>query len=130
MKKSLSTRLAAFKQSDKKPKLEHINASTTNLLMCTDDEVALIFALRAKKLRMDQNKRQSEVAALGNFPTSAYSAFERTGKISLLSFIKTVRALGRLDEFSTLLTETISDKIEAYENESKPQRMRVSKKRK
>ncbi len=124
MKKSLASRLKAFKHSHKKLSSEHINASTSNLLMCTDEEVALIFALRAKKLRMDQNRTQSDIATLGNFPASAYSAFERTGKISLHSFIKTVRALGRLDELSNLLLETVSDKIKAYE---KTERARVTK---
>ena len=127
MKESLSARVELFKQSDNKRTSDHINANTTNLLMCTDDEVALILALRAKKLRMDQNKTQSDIAVLGNFPTSAYSLFERTGKISLNSFIKTIRALGRLDELSGVLAETVSDKIEAYEKDKKSTRKRVSK---
>jgi len=129
MKESLSARLEAYRHSDKKLTSDRINADTKNLLMCTDEEVSLILALRAKRLRTDEEKTQSDIATLGNFPASAYSLFERTGKVSLSSFIKIVRALGRIDGLTDLLSETVSDKIEAYGRDAKVTRKRVTKKR-
>lgn len=87
----------------------------------TDDEIMLVLALRAKELRISQNKKQNEFSneAKLSSPTT-YSNFEQKGTISMINFIKVIRTFGRLDELERLLQPTTKEKIE----KEKKQRIR------
>ncbi len=78
----------------------------------TDDEIALVLALRAKKLRISQNKKQKDFAKSAKLSSpSTYSNYEQTGRISMVNFIKVLREFGRLHELESLLLPTAKDKI-------------------
>ncbi len=82
----------------------------------TDDEIALVLALRAKNLRILQNKKQSEFANIANLSSSTtYANYEQTGKISMINFIKVLRAFGRLYELEKLLLPSTKEKIQILE---------------
>jgi len=84
----------------------------------TDEEIAQVLALRAKELRLSQNKKQSDFAkeAELNSPTT-YSNYEQKGSISMINFIKVMRTFGRLEELEKLLLPTIKEKIEKIEKQ-------------
>lgn len=90
----------------------------------TDEEISLVLAIRAKNLRISQHIKQSELSKIANLSSSTtYSNFEQKGTASLLNFIKICRSLGRLHELESLLQPSVSQKIEALENDQK-QRVR------
>ena len=90
----------------------------------TDDEIALVLAYRAKNLRISQNTKQSVFSKTAKLSsTSTYANFEQKGTVSLINFIKIMRNFGRLHELETLLKQTVSQKIEAFDKETK-QRVR------
>ncbi len=82
----------------------------------TDDEIAMVLAIRAKELRLSQNKKQSDFAkeAQLSSPTT-YSNYEQKGAISMINFIKVMRAFGRVEELEKLLLPTTKEKIEKLE---------------
>ncbi len=92
-----------------------VNPDTSHFMLLTDEEIASILAQRAKRLRIEAHKRQSDIADKADMPVSTYSVFEREGKIPLSSFIAVVRALGRIDELEGILSGTISDRIKKLE---------------
>jgi transcriptional regulator with XRE-family HTH domain len=83
----------------------------------TDNEIAMVLAIRAKSLRLAQNKKQSDFAkeAQLSSPTT-YSNYEQKGAISMINFIKVMRAFGRLEELEKLLLLTTKEEIEKLEN--------------
>lgn len=84
----------------------------------TDEEIAIVLALRAKKLRLLQNKKQSDFAKESELSSpTTYSNYEQKGSISMINFIKVMRAFGRLEELEKLLLPTIKDKIEKIERQ-------------
>ncbi len=82
----------------------------------TDDEIAMVLAIRAKELRIVQNKKQTEFSNQANLnsPTT-YSNFEQKGTISMINFIKILRVFGRLEQLEKLLLPTVKEKIEKNE---------------
>lgn len=82
----------------------------------TDDEIAIVLAIRAKEIRLSQNKKQSDFAkeAQLSSPTT-YSNYEQKGSISMINFIKVMRTFGRLEELEKLLLPTTKEKIEKLE---------------
>ncbi len=90
----------------------------------TDEEISLVLALRAKNIRISQNKKQKEFSIKANLSSaSTYSNFEQKGSISILNFIKVMRGFGLLNELENLLKTSISQKINTIEKEQK-QRVR------
>ncbi len=86
----------------------------------TDDEIALVFAYRAKNLRISQQKKQSEFAKAAKLSSaSTYANFEQKGTVSLVNFIKIMRNFGRLHELETLLMPTVAEKIDAFDKDAK-----------
>jgi len=95
----------------------NINSSFGTL---TDEEIALVLSLRAKELRVIQNKKQIEFSNEANLSSpTTYSNFEQKGNISMLNFIKIMRAFGRVEELEKLLLPTPRDMIEKLEKKSK-----------
>ena len=84
----------------------------------TDDEIAMVLAIRAKELRLSQNKKQSELAKESELSSATtYSNYEQKGTISMINFIKVMRTFGRLDELEKLLLPTTKEKIEKIEKQ-------------
>lgn len=84
----------------------------------TDEEIAMVLALRAKNLRLSQNKKQKDIAKEANLSSpTTYSNYEQKGTISMINFIKVMRTLGRLEELEKLLLPTAKEKIEKFEKQ-------------
>lgn len=122
--KALLDSLKSIEKKVKDSKRQNINIdSSFNVL--TDEEILLVLAYRAKKLRVSENIKQSTFSKKAQLSSpSTYSNFEQTGKVSLLNFIKIVRAFGRLSEVESLLKGSLSKKIDSFENK-KSDRKRV-----
>ena len=112
LKKLQSSQMKAKQQLKKKL---NPNSSFGTL---TDDEIAMVLALRSKNLRLSQNKKQSDFAKEAELSSpSTYSNYEQKGSISMINFIKVIRAFGRLDELEKLLLPTTKEKIEKIEKQ-------------
>ena len=97
-----------------------------SFVLLSEDEIALVLAHRAKTLRLKQNIKQKELGAKANLSSATtYSNFEQTGKISLINFLKVMRALGKITEMENILKLTISDEIEGFEDDKLLKRKRV-----
>ena len=97
-----------------KKKNININASFATL---TDEEIALVLAHRAKRLRVENSLKQSEFSKAANLSSpTTYSNFEQTGKVSLINFIKIVRNFGRSEELELLLKSNISSIIDSAQS--------------
>ena len=84
----------------------------------TDEEIAMVLALRAKELRLSANKKQSDFAKEASLSSpTTYSNYEQKGSISMINFIKVMRTFGRLEELEKLLLQTTKEKIEKMEKQ-------------
>ncbi len=118
-KTTLSDALAAFEKNPPKEERHLHSDSTTKLL--TDEEMAEVLGKRAERLRFKQEKKQNDF----DMPQSTYSKFAKSGQISLVGFIKVMRALGRYDELDALLKLTVAEEIASFKDNSKAARKRV-----
>ena len=108
----LLSKLKSFEQSAKSTKKKNINIDATFSTL-TDEEISLVLAHRAKKLRIENSLKQSEFSKSASLSSpTTYSNFEQTGKASLINFIKIVRTFGRIQELENLLKSDISSVIE------------------
>ncbi len=86
---------------------------TSTFATLTDDEIAQVIAMRAKELRVKQDKKQREFSAEAQLSSpTTYANFEQKGIISLANFIKVMRTFGRLEELEALLRPTVKEQIE------------------
>ena len=86
---------------------------TSTFATLTDDEIAQVIAMRAKELRIKQDKKQREFSAEAELSSpTTYANFEQKGIISLANFIKVMRTFGRLEELEALLRPTVKEQIE------------------
>ena len=123
MSKELLEKLQLLQKKSKQSRKKNLNEQSAFTTL-TDEEIALVLALRAKKLRVSQNKKQKEFSELSNLSSaSTYANFEQKGSISLLNFIKIVRAFGRVEELEALLQLTTHEKIKQIKKQTK-QRVR------
>ena len=105
-----------YLQKTKKKKL-NVNSDFNTL---TDEEISLVLALRAKNLRISQNKKQKEFSTEADLSSATtYSNFEQKGTISLLNFIKVMRSFGRINELENLLKQSVTQSIEEFESKKK-----------
>ena len=119
---SLLSKLESYAKDAKKTKRENISTEA-NFSLLTDEEISLVLAHRAKKLRIVNNQKQQEFSKSANLSSATtYSNFEQTGKISLINFIKVFRAFGRISEIDNLLKTTIADKIDLTRTSQKEKR--------
>ncbi len=118
----LLSKLKSYEQEAKSTKKRNINTEASFSTL-TDEEIALVLAHRAKKLRIENNLKQSEFSKSANLSSvTTYSNFEQTGKVSLINFIKIVRNFGRMVELESLLQSNISSVIDNVQNIKKPKK--------
>ena len=116
---NLLSKLKSFEQDAKTTKKKNINIDATFSTL-TDEEISLVLAHRAKKLRIENNLKQSEFSKGANLSSpTTYSNFEQTGKASLINFIKIVRNFGRMEELENLLKSDIASVIDNAQNSNK-----------
>jgi len=124
MNKSLLSKLKDYEKDAKSIKKQNINFDASFSAL-TDEEILLVLAHRAKKLRIENNLKQKDFSQNAQLSSpSTYSNFEQTGKVSLINFIKIVRNFGRLSELESLLKNTVSSKIDSFKKVQK-QKKRV-----
>lgn len=118
-KNSLLSKLKSFEQEAKVTKKKNIN-SDASFSTLTDEEISLVLAHRAKKLRIQNNLKQSKFSKSAELSSvTTYSNFEQTGKASLMNFIKIVRNFGRVNELEQLLKNDISSVIDNVQKSMK-----------
>ena len=116
---NLLTKLKSFEQDAKTTKKENININA-KFSTLTDEEISLVLAHRSKKLRIENNLKQSEFSKRASLSSpTTYSNFEQTGRVSLINFIKIVRTFGRIQELENLLKSDISSVIESVNSVKK-----------
>ena len=119
MDNNLLSKLKSFEQDAKSTKKKNVNIDASFSTL-TDEEISLVLAHRAKKLRIQNNLKQSDFSKNANLSSATtYSNFEQTGKVSLINFIKIVRNFGRIKELESLLKNDISSVIENAKNMKK-----------
>ncbi|QSZ43188.1 hypothetical protein GJV85_13515 (plasmid) [Sulfurimonas aquatica] len=115
MSNALLSKLKEYEKDAKHTKKQNVNIDASFATL-TDEEILLVLAHRAKKLRIENNLKQKEFSNGAQLSSSTtYSNFEQTGKVSLINFIKIVRNFGRLSELEGLLKSTLSSQIDSFE---------------
>ena len=129
----LDSILDKIEAADQELKANRTNTLTSQIqeksfALLSEEEMALVLAHRAKRLRLQKNIKQKELGQMANLSSATtYSNFEQTGKISLVNFLKVLRALGRTPEAEELLKLSLSDTISIYKDETLISKKRVRK---
>lgn len=119
MSNALLSKLKQYEKDAKQTKKQNVNIDASFSTL-TDEEILLVLAHRAKKLRIENNLKQKEFSQEAELSSpTTYSNFEQTGKVSLINFIKIVRNFGRLSELEALLKSTLSSRIDSFEKVEK-----------
>lgn len=85
----------------------------------TPSEVAFKIAQKLKSIRKRRKITQKQLAARSNVSYATLRKFEKTGQISLESFIKISMELGLLNELNNLFSAPTYNSIEEVVNERK-----------
>ena len=91
----------------------------TNYLWDTPSDVALRLASKIKSVRKRKKITQKQLAGRSNVSYATLRKFEKTGQISLESFIKLTMELGLIQEINNLFSEPVYNSIEEVINASK-----------
>lgn len=75
----------------------------------TPKEVMRLLAENIRVLRKEQKISQKKLAEISGVSYSSFLRFESTGMVSLESLLKICNALGRLNEFETILQSNNAD---------------------
>ncbi|MEM8961711.1 MAG: helix-turn-helix transcriptional regulator [Acidobacteriota bacterium] len=100
----------------------------TTYSLRTPDEVATELARRVRELRLAKGWRQVTLAERSGVSLGSLRRFESTGKVSLENLLALVFALGRLDDFDTILHPPAASSIaelEAMETREKRVRGKI-----
>ncbi len=89
-------------------------------LVPTPDEVARTLASRIEALRLLRSWKRDTLAAKSGVSSASLKRFERTGKVSLDSFLRLCEALERLAELDRLLLPPAARSIAELERNEKP----------
>ena len=73
-----------------------------SILLSTDKEILNLFSKRLKDARLRKNMTQENLAKRSGIGLASIARFESGENISLLNFIKIVKALGLIQDFSEL----------------------------
>ncbi len=96
-----------------------VTMNDLNYLWDTPSDVALKLANRIKDIRKRKKITQKELAGRSNVSYATLRKFEKTGQISLESFIKLTMELGLIQEINSLFTEPVYNSIEEVINANK-----------
>ena len=83
-----------------------------DFLWDTPTDVSLRLAERLKQIRKRKKITQKQLAARSNVSYATLRKFEKTGQISLVSFIKLAMELGVINEVNGLFTKPVYTSIE------------------
>ena len=88
----------------------------------TPSDVAKRLAAKIRAIRKRKKITQKELAGRSNVSYATLRKFEKTGQISLESFIKLTMELGVVQEINELFSEPVYSSIEEVINASKLQK--------
>jgi len=83
----------------------------------TPSDVTLRLANRLKSIRKRKKITQKQLAGRSNVSYATLRKFEKTGRISLESFVKLTMELGVIQEINDLFTEPVYSSIDEVLNE-------------
>ncbi len=83
----------------------------------TPSDVTLRLANRLKSIRKRKKITQKQLAGRSNVSYATLRKFEKTGRISLESFVKLTMELGVIQEVNDLFTEPVYSSIDEVLNE-------------
>ncbi len=81
----------------------------------TPEEVAHELAQKARRLRLYRNWKQSTLSERSGVALASLRRFERTGEVSLKHLLRLCFALGRLDDFHSVLLQAGAGSIRELE---------------
>ena len=81
----------------------------------TPEEVAQELAQKERRLRLLRNWKQATLAERSGVTLASLRRFERTGQVSLKNLLRLCFALGRLDDFQSVLLHADADSIRELE---------------
>ncbi|MBQ1457451.1 MAG: helix-turn-helix transcriptional regulator [Butyrivibrio sp.] len=90
-----------------------------NYLWDTPSDVAIRLAKKVRDIRKRKKITQKQLAGRSNVSYATLRKFEKTGQISLESFIKLAMELGVIQEINDLFTKPVYSSIEEVINASK-----------
>lgn len=96
-----------------------------SFVLLSNEEVSLVFAHRAKALRIQLDKKQTDIAKVANLTKDIYPKFEQSGKVTLVNFIKIMRGLGRLGDLENILKRTLEQTVDIYKDKHALTKKRV-----
>lgn len=85
----------------------------------TPSDVAVKLAQKIKSIRKRRKITQKQMAARSNVSYATLRKFEKTGQISLESFIKISMELGLTNELNNLFSTPVYNSIEEVVNEQR-----------
>ncbi len=83
----------------------------------TPDDIALKLAQKMKSIRKRRKITQKQMAARSNVSYATLRKFEKTGQISLESFVKLTMELGLTNELNDLFSTPVYNSIEEVIND-------------
>jgi transcriptional regulator with XRE-family HTH domain len=92
------------------------------------EEISLALAQRLKRLRIQKEIAQAEMAERMGVSRSTLNTLENTGKASVIAWIKLVQCLGQEGQLQPLFRRVITS-IAEMEQQQIPARQRVSRTR-
>ena len=92
------------------------------------EEISLVLAQRLKRLRIQKDIAQAEMAQRMGVSRSTLNTLENTGKGSMTAWIKLVQCLGQEGQLQPLFKPVITS-IADMTQQQKPTRQRVSRTR-
>ena len=90
-----------------------------NYLWDTPSDVAIRLAKKVRDIRKRKKITQKQLAGRSNVSYATLRKFEKTGQISLESFIKLAMELGVIQEINDLFTKPVYSSIEEVINAGK-----------
>ena len=88
-----------------------------NRMLDTPSDIAKNLADKVKNVRKRRKITQEQLAARSNVSYSTLRKFEKTGQISLISFVKLVMELGFSSDFDDILSKPVYNSLEEVINE-------------
>ncbi len=88
-------------------------------ILDTPSDIAVQMSQKLKAIRKRRKITQKQMAARSNVSYATLRKFEKTGQISLESFIKISMELGLADELKNLFSTPVYKSIEEVINEQK-----------
>ncbi len=93
----------------------YIDLVRSLLMLTLPDDVLQQLATRIRALRLERSWKQRTLAERSGVSLPTLQRYEKTGRTSVENLLRLCHALGRLDEFTTLLEPAPASSLEELE---------------